>query len=163
MNFKRMFGITITVLAMTLMVACSGKSTTTGSKDFDFEYKGETVTIDSEAKKLLEAAGTPDDTKKTASCAYDGYDRTYVYKGVTITTYSKTKDGEEYINGITLTDPSVATKEDIKIGSSDKEVFKAYGDEKGKFGVYTYTKGKSKLVIELDDSNKVSSVQYMAK
>lgn len=32
-----------------------------------------------------------------------------------------------------------------------------------KFGVYTYTKGKCKLMIEMDSKNKVSRIIYLAK
>ena len=147
MKLKRLFSVILTVCLLSAsLIACGGKSSTSASKDFDFTYKGETITIHSEAKEILKVAGTPKATKKTASCAYDGYDRTY-----------------EYINGINLTTPNIATKEDIKIGSSQKQVLKAYGNEKGKFGVYTFTKGKSKLVIEIDDKDKVSSIKYMEK
>ncbi len=164
MKLKRLFSVILTVCLLSAsLIACGGKSSTSASKDFDFTYKGETITIHSEAKEILKVAGTPKATKKTASCAYDGYDRTYEYNDFTILTYSKSKDGEEYINGINLTTPNIATKEDIKIGSSQKQVLKAYGNEKGKFGVYTFTKGKSKLVIEIDDKDKVSSIKYMEK
>lgn len=161
---KRVIGLLmVMILTVSMLAACGGKTSTSGSKEYEFTYKDQTVTIHSEAKKFLEKAGTPKETKKTASCAYDGFDRTYVFDDFTVYTYSKTKAGEEYINSITLTSDKVETKEKLKIGGSDKDMEKAYGTSKGKFGVFTYTKGKTKMVIELDDSNKVISIQYMEK
>lgn len=151
----------IIILVVAMFAACGSKKVGSSSKDFEFTYKDETVTIDSEAAKLLEKAGKAVDTKKTESCAFQGYDRTYVYDDFTIKTYSKSKTGEEYVNSIDLKTDKVATKEDIKIGSTKKDLEKAYGTVKDKFGVYTYTKGKTKLVIEVDDSDKVISIQYM--
>ena len=162
-SMKRIMGLTIVSMLFVLLTACGSKSSGSASKDYEFTYQGQTITIHSEAKKFLEAAGTPKDTKKTASCAYDGYDRSYVYDGFTVNTYSKTKQGEEYINSIVLTGDQVATKEKIKLGSTEKDLQKAYGTSKGKFGVYTYTKGKSKLVIEVDDAKEVTTIQYLEK
>lgn len=133
------------------------------SKNFEFTYDKVTVTIDSVAADLIKAPGKANDYKRTKSCAYKGYDRTYVFDDFTLKTYSKSVKGKEYVSSILLTSGDVSTKEKIKVGSTKKEMIKAYGKGKGQFGVYTYTKGNTKLVIELDDSDKVLSIEYMAK
>lgn len=162
-KIRKVYGIGIVLIfVMTIFVACGTKKAS-ASKDFEFSYKGDTVTIDDDATKMLKDIGKAKETKKTESCAFQGYDRTYVYDDFTITTYSKTKSGSEFINSIELTKDSVATKENIKIGSSKKDMLDVYGTVKDKFGVYTYTKGKTKLVIEVDDSDKVISIKYMKK
>jgi len=151
------------LLIVILLIAFNSNNVNAASKTFDFTYKSVTVTINSEATKFLKKAGKAKSVKKTNSCAYKGYDRIYVYKDFTLKTYSKSKKGKEYVNSIALTTKNLSTKEKVKLGSTKKTMIKAYGNVKGRFGVYTYTKGKTKLVIELNDSDKVASIQYMAK
>lgn len=150
-------------MAVALCMTTFSTNAAAASKNFQFTYSNVTVSIDSTAKPLIEKAGKANKTTKTKSCAYKGYDRTYEYDDFTLKTYSKTKKGKEYVSSIILTSSGVTTKEKIKIGSTKKEMLKAYGNVKGQFGVYVFTKGSTKLVIELDDSDKVVSITYMAK
>lgn len=132
-------------------------------KGYGFTYNRVTVYMNSKASKFLEKAGTPKSKSESKSCAYDGMDRTYTYKDFIVKTYSKSKNGAEYINSIVLRTSKVSTKEGIKIGSSKNDVIDAYGRATARFGVYTYTKGKCKLMIEMDSKDKVSSITYLAK
>lgn len=163
-NLKKWFqkGISL-LMAVVVCTTLSSNYASAASKNFEFTYDKVTVSVDSAAAELIEKAGKANDTKKVKSCAYKGYDRTYEYDDFTLKTYSKTTRGKEYVSSIILTSGDVATKENIKIGSTEKEMLKAYGKAKGQFGVYTFTKGKTKLVIELDDSDKVAYISYMAK
>lgn len=132
-------------------------------KGYGFTYKRVTVYMNGSAEKLLNKAGRPKSKSESKSCAYDGMDRTYTYKDFVVKTYSKSAKGREYINSIVLLTSKVSTKEGIKIGSSKNDVIDAYGRARANFGVYTYTKGKCRLMIEMDSNDKVSSITYLAK
>lgn len=132
------------------------------SKGYVFRYKKVSVQMHGKASALLKKAGKPLASKKSKSCAYKGMDATYIYKDITVTTYSNSDGGIEYINSVTLRTDKVSTKEGIKIGSSYNDVIKKYGQGKENFGVYTYMKGKSKLQIEIVN-NVVKKITYVAK
>ncbi len=129
---------------------------------YKFKYKGVSITIGDKATRFIKKAGKPKSKTEKKSCAYGGKDRTYKYSYFTLTTYSKTDNGTEYVNSITLTSSKVSTREGIKIGSTEKQVKKKYRKAKENFGVYSVTKGKSKLLITVDDG-KVTKIQYVAK
>ena len=131
------------------------------SKGYQFKKNGVTISMHSKAEKFLEKAGKPLKKKVTKSCAYDGKDRTYQYKDFILYTYTNSDKGPEYVNGITFCTNKVATKEGIKIGSTEETMLGKYGDVKAKYGVYTYTKGKSKLQFEVTDG-KVTNIRYVA-
>lgn len=131
-------------------------------KGYIFKYKKVSASMHGKAAALMKKAGRPLSQKRSKSCAYDGLDSTYVYRDFILTTYSHSVKGEQYINSITLLTDKVATKEGIKIGSSYNAVVKKYGKAKGKLGLYTYTKGQSRLQIEVTD-DEVSSITYVAK
>lgn len=145
------------LLAQSIFVSAEAKTQT----GYQFTYKKVTVSMHDKAKKLIKKAGKPEKTKVKKSCAYKGKDRTYQYKSFILYTYSNSDKGEEYVNGVTFLDDSIATPEGIKIGSSLSEVTKAYGKGQEKFGVYTYEKGKSRLQIEVEN-DKVKNLRYVA-
>lgn len=153
-------GIVIFCLMFTMLAGTAG---TVGAapKGYGFTYKRTTVYMHDKAANILEKAGRPKSKSESKSCAYDGMDRTYTYKDFVIKTYSKSKKGKEYVNSIVLKTSKVSTKEGIKIGSSKNDMIDAYGRAKSNFGVYTYKKGKCKLMIEVED-NKVTGITYVA-
>lgn len=159
---KKLTKVLMSLLLVVSLIAGTSVVSVDAASGYSFKYGGVSVTIGSKATKFLKKAGKP--TKKTEkkSCAYAGKDRTYQYKNFTVTTYSKSNKGTEYINSITLTTSKVSTKEGIKIGSSESDVKKKYKKAKENFGVYTATKGKSKLLITVDDG-KVTAIKYVAK
>lgn len=158
---KRVVGKILAVcLTAVLLVGSVSETSMAAPKGYQFKYKGVTVSMHGKAKKLIKKAGKPVAKKVTKSCAYNGKDRTYKYKNFILYTYSKTNKGAEYVNGITFLNSKVATKEGIRIGSTYKAVTKKYGKVKGKFGIYTYKKGKSKLQIEVTN-NKVTNIRYI--
>lgn len=132
------------------------------SKGYSFKYNKVSITIGSKAATFIKKAGKPKKTVRKKSCAYDGEDVTYTYDDFILKTYSNKKGGTEYVNSITLTSSDVATQEKVKIGSSEKTVIKQYGKAKSKFGVYTYTKGKTKIVITVENK-KVTEIEYLGK
>lgn len=132
-------------------------------KGYGFTYKGATVYMNGNAKKLLKKAGRPKKKTESKSCAYEGKDRTYTFSNFIVKTYSNTDKGDEYVNSIVLLNSKVQTKEGIKIGSSKNDMIDAYGRGSSEFGVYTYSKGKCKLMLELDSKDCVSKITYLAK
>ncbi len=155
---KRLLGF---VVAIVLVCALS-VSAQAAPKGFVFKYKKVSASMHGKAAAFMKKAGKPVSQKRSKSCAYDGLDGTYVYKDFILTTYSHSMKGEQYINSITLRTGQVATKEGIRIGSSYNAVVKKYGKAKDNMGVYTYTKGKSRLQIEITNS-KVTNITYVAK
>ncbi len=149
------------ILAL-VVVMLGGVKTEAASKGYVFKYKGVSVTMKGNAAKLIKKAGKPLKKKESKSCAYKGMDRVYQYKNFILATYSKSKKGKQYVNGIKFRTKKVATKEGIRLGSSLNDVFAKYGQKKGKFGVYTYKKGKCKLQFEITDG-KVTTIQYVSR
>lgn len=150
------------MLIIAMLVTAFSNPAKAASKGFLFKYKGVSASMHGKASTLMKKAGKPISQKRSKSCAYNGLDSTYVYKDFVLTTYSNSVKGAQYINSISLRTNKVATKEGIKIGSSYNSVVKKYGKAKDNFGVYVYTKGNTKLQIEITD-NKVSKIMYMAK
>lgn len=145
-----------------VLLAGSGVQPAEAAAGYQFKYKGVTVTMHSAAKKFLKKAGKVQKKKVKKSCAYKGKDRTYQYKDFIFYTYSKSAKGAEYVMGITFRTNKVSTKEGVKIGSPESLVTKKYGNAKAKFGIYTYTRGKSKLQFEIANK-KVKNIRYVTK
>lgn len=159
---KRTTKLLLSMLLVCSMILSMCVVNVDAASGYKFKYKGISITIGDSATKFIKKAGKPKSKTEKKSCAYGGKDRTYKYSYFTLTTYSKTDNGTEYVNSIVLTSSKVSTKEGIKIGSTEKQVKKKYKSAKENFGVYTVTKGKSKLVITVDDG-KVTKIQYLAK
>lgn len=143
------------VIAVTDVQAASG---------YYFKYNDEKATPGSSAEKFLEAAGEPEKTSKTNSCATKGYDYKYEYKDFILKTYTndKKKNATQYVNSIVFTTNKVKTPEGVKIGSTEKTVKKKYKNAKEEFGVYTKKKGKTKIMITVDDG-KVTAIEIVLK
>lgn len=150
------------MLSVILLVSAINIPTEAAIKGYKFKYKGVTITMNSKAKKFIKKAGTPVSYRESKSCAYDGKDRVRQYKDFILYTYSNSDNGPEYVNGITFLTNKVKTKEGVKIGSKLKKVKKAYGKSKARYGIYTYTKGRTKLQIQVANG-KVSNIRYLLK
>lgn len=150
------------LLMAAVLVTMMGVPVKAASKGYVFRYKGVKVAMNGNASTLKAKAGKPISQRRSKSCAYNGLDSTYVYKDFIVTTYSKSVKGAEYINSITLRTAKVSTSEGIHIGSTYNDVVKKYGKGKQTLGVYVYTKGRSKLQIEVKN-NTVSKIMYLAK
>jgi len=156
---KKIAGMFVLLMILVCVAAVPVKA---APKGYIFKYKKVSASMHGKADALMKKAGKPVSQKRSKSCAYEGLDSTYVYKDFILTTYSHSVKGKQYINSITLRTDQVATKEGIKIGSSYNAMVKKYGKAKDNLGVYTYTKGKSKLQIEVTD-DEVSGITYVAK
>lgn len=161
---KRVLLMMMMVFFVWGMVQSGSAQANAASKGYKFTYAKETIMMGQTAAGFIKAAGAPD--KKTAkkSCAYDGKDITRKYEDFILYTYtnSNSSAAKEYISGITFLTENVSTAEGIMIGSSKDDVIKAYGKKAPKYGIYTYTKGHTKLQIEVSGS-KVTNIRYVLK
>lgn len=131
-------------------------------KGFIFTYQKVSVAMNGKAAALIKKAGKPVSKTESKSCAFKGMDRIYTYDDFNLTTYSNSQKGEEYVNGIEILTSKISTAEGITIGSTEAQMIKAYGKSTPEFGVYTYEKGPSKLILEIEEK-KVISIKYLVK
>ena len=162
---KRIFSAILACL-MLLFAGCQGNPTTGGdnsnsqsqASSYNFTYKGTKITLHAPAEPIIQALGDPVSYTESASCAFDGLDKSYYYGSFYLETYPK--DGKDYVYGWYFKDDSVATEKGISIGATKEAVTKAYGNE-GFNGsnAWVLKDGGGTLTIILD-KDAVSSIQY---
>ncbi len=173
---KKIFAL-ILVLSLVLgMTACGGNSAdnggsasgNTGTENSDvptvptdgfvFNYNGVEIALHANAAPIIEALGEAKSYTESASCAFEGLDKTYYYGSFYVDTYPVGE--EDFIFGVWFADDSVATEEGIYIGASKAEVESAYGaDSFNGSNAYIVTKGDCSLTVILEE-DVVTSVQY---
>lgn len=125
-----------------------------------FEHNGLAIYMNADAKPVLDALGEPMDYFESPSCAFQGMDRTYLYNGFELTTYSDEDDKNEYILEVRLMNDGVETKEGITIGNKLEEVISKYGDNYTKEGEkYIYADSNTTLTFEFEN-DEVTDVTY---
>lgn len=137
------------------------------STNYKFSYKGVDI--------ICNAAF--DDSKfdkneyeltQQASCAGQGLDYVYVFKGGSFQVVSHPMDdnsGEAKVMYVMLCDDTVATAEGVYIGNTADQVKAAYGEpdaEKSTEALLIYIKGSSFLQFEVDDKNVVVGITYFS-
>lgn len=162
MKYKRNGLKAAACLLFAVMLAAAVQTVQAAPRGYYFVYMGEKAVPGASADDFLEAAGEAQKTSRSASCAAKGYDFTYEYEDFILTTYtnSKKKNAKQYVSSIVLTSEAVETPEGIRIGSREKTVRKKYKNAEESFGVYTGTKGKTKIMITIDDK-KVSGIEIV--
>lgn len=155
---KRMYGV---LLALVLLLSCTGCAAPQPEAEdeiFSFCYQNIRITPGEEAAPILAALGEPKGYTESASCAFDGLDKTYDYGSFCLTTYPL--DGKDYVYLIWLVDDSVSTEDGIRLGDSQAEVEALCGGDCFQGGsAYIRTLGNSRCRILLTDG-QVSSIQY---
>lgn len=167
----------VVMICMFSLIACGGDDSGDGNKDgndgnaantpsgsssgYTFEYKGTSISVDSDIDAILEKIGEPSSKFEAPSCAGQGTDFIYTYSGFEIDT-SPSESITNAIAAIIIVSDEVETPEGITIGSTKEDVEAAYGtDYTESNGMMTYKKGNMKLNI-LIKNNVVDSVQYMS-
>ncbi len=118
-----------------------------------------TVIMGAEAAPILEKLGEPEKTFEQDSCAYQGKDIVYTYKGFELSTYPA--DGKDCVASVYVLDDTVATAEGIRIGSTADDVREAYKDNyTEEFGVYRMTDGRTELII-YTTNDIVDGIEYL--
>ena len=131
---------------------------TDANQEYSFTYKGTVITLHADFAPILAALGEPINYTESASCAFEGLDKTYYYGNLYIDTYP---DGDkDRVYDFWFADDSLVTAEGLYIGSSQADVEAIYGTA-GYNGVNAYimSKGTGTLTIILDDG-VVTSIQY---
>ena len=133
-------------------------SPTPNANGFVFVYKGQELRIHADFAPILAALGEPTTYTESASCAFDGLDKTYYYGNLYIDTYPV--GDKDYIYDFWFADDSISTAEGIYIGATKAQVEAAYGTEcfNGN-NAYIITKADESLTIILEDG-VVTSIQY---
>lgn len=129
------------------------------TSSYNFVSGTVTITMGAEAAPILNALGTPEKTFEQDSCAYQGKDKVYTYKGFEVSTYPV--GGKECISSVYLLDATAVTAEGIKIGSKEDDVKKAYKDKyKEEFGVYRMSDAKTQLNV-YTTKGVVDAIEYI--
>ena len=106
----------------------------------------------------FKALGEPMKYTESASCAFDGLDKSYYYGSFYLETYPQ--GDKDFVYGWWFADDSVSTPEGIYIGAAQADVEKAYGAENfNGTNAFSVKKGNGTLTIILD-KGLVTSIQY---
>lgn len=128
------------------------------TEGFTFSHNGTEITLHAPAAPILEALGEPKKYTESASCAFEGLDKTYYYGSFYLDTYPIGE--EDFVYGWWFADDSVSTEEGIYIGATQAQVEAAYGaDTFNGSNAYIVTKGDGMLTVILEEG-VVTSIQY---
>ena len=134
-------------------------TTPVGDPDaFYFTYEGTEIRLHADMAPILEALGEPKKYTESASCAFEGLDKTYTFDSFVIQTYPV--GDKNYVYCFWFLDNFAQTNEGIKIGDSQDAVESAYGAEAfNGNNAYELTKGDGVFTVIIKDG-VVSSIQY---
>ncbi len=138
----------------------TAKDTPKEPSGYAFKHNDVSVYMNTDVEPVIEALGEPLHYFEAESCAFKGLDKTYTYAGFEITTYPL--DEKDYISAINLMDDTVATPENVYLGSTVDEMIAAYGEDYTESsGSYTYAKDASKIqFIVMND--EIIAITYLA-
>ena len=126
--------------------------------NYSFTYKGVTITLDAPAEPIVEALGEPKNYSESASCAFQGLDKTYFYGSFYMDTYPM--EGKDFVYGWWFVDDSITTEEGIYIGATQAQAEAAYGAESfNGSNAYIVARGNGTLTVIIENG-VVSSIQY---
>lgn len=110
---------------------------------------GKTYPVRVDSKDVLAALGDDYKYAETISCVYEGYDKTFTYDGIVVSTVPV--DDADVIEMFSVTGGDYKTTRGVGIGATREEVVKAYGDNFFDDGWYvTYTEsGKPENISEM--------------
>lgn len=129
-----------------------------GEQIFSFTYKGVEIKLADPAEPIIEKLGEPTKYTESASCAFEGLDKSYYYGSFYLETYPQ--GDKDFVYGWWFADDTVTTPEGIYIGSSQTDVEKAYGAENfNGTNSFTVKKGNGTLTVILEEGS-VTSIQY---
>lgn len=124
----------ILVLLFTLLMVGANFAGATIKAKGSFSASDLKITINSksyglleDAKPLIKVLGKYE-LSETISCAYDGMDRLYRFKGVDISTLP-IKKGKDMIDEIIVTGKAYSTSKGIKVGDSKADIVGKYGND----------------------------------
>lgn len=137
------------------------------NSNFKFTYKGVDI-ICSAAFDETKFDSNEYEMTQQASCAGQGLDYVYVFKGGSFQVVSHPiddKSGECKVMYVMLCDDTVQTAEGVYIGNTVDQVKAVYGEpeaEKSTDAILIYTKGTSFIQFEVNENNVVTSIVYFS-
>jgi len=125
---------------------------------FAFEYRGTLIEMDRDMEELLPQLGEPLGIFEAPSCAFDGIDRIFGYRGIQIHTYP---DGDiDRIHTVSFMDDSVTTMSGIRLGDSIADALGAYGNNYTQdTGMFIFTIDRTTLSFFVED-DEISSIIF---
>ena len=115
-----------------------------------FEAAGVAIEMGAPVAPVIEALYEPLNYFEAPSCAFDGVDRIYYYRGFELYTYPV--DEVDFVSSVNLTDDSVTTPEGVYLGMTFDQMTGVYGENYSQsFGQYTYAQGDSCLSFLIED------------
>ncbi len=165
---KKIIALTTAVCLMFCFAACgsstSGETQGNGgaeivaNSNFSFTYKDVEIKLAAPAEPIIEKLGEPKKYTESASCAFDGLDKSYYYGSFYLETYPQ--GDKDFVYGWWFADDSVSTPEGIYIGAAKADVDAAYDAENfNGTNAYTVKDGNGTLTIILEN-DAVTSIQY---
>ncbi len=98
---------------------------------------GKAYPVRVDSAEVLSVLGDGYTYGETVSCVYDGYDKTFAYDGITVSTVPD--GGSDIIEMFTITGAAYTTTRGITVGATRDEVIAAYGENYFDDGYLTYT------------------------
>lgn len=133
---------------------------TANYKGYAFIYQDVVIEMDADAAPIIEQLGEPDSYFEAPSCAFEGIDKMYTYRGFELDTYPT--DDKDYISAVIFKDDTLVTPEGIGIGDSVSRLEEVYGTQwHDEDGMMVYEKDGMKLCFIIGDDS-VISVEYQS-
>lgn len=146
--------------ACLLLTGCGASEKSGAAPSMGFTVEGTRIVMNALAQPVLDALGGPLQHSETASCAFDGVEKTNYYGSFFLTTYPS-KEGDR-IHSVWFVDDTVATEEGIHIGSTRDEVEMIFGNDSfSSPDCCVAADGNTTLTITLTDG-VVTAVLYEA-
>ncbi len=127
-------------------------------KTYTFTSGTTKIAINADAAPILASLGQWRDYAESASCAFEGLDKIYIYPGFELQTYPMGEKDLVYM--IILQDDTVATEKGIRIGATKDAVIAAYGTPDGESATALTYNGKGMYLQFILREGTVTSIQY---
>ena len=167
-NHVRLIALAAAMLiACAFIAGCSGKKTDNDaqaiapgsafkdSRDMAVVVNGVTYPVRVDSANVLSALGNDYDYFETVSCVYKGYDKSFEYDDIKVSTVPV--DDVDIIEMFTITGGDHSTPRGIKVGASRRDVLTAYGEN------YTSDDGFYITYTENGDPDDYSAMRIMFK
>lgn len=153
---RRIFVFLLTMAVLLSFPGCAARED--GAEEgFCLTCQGVPITPGAEAAPILEALGAPKGYTESASCAFEGLDKTYDYGSFCLTTC--TVEGKDYICTLWLVDTLISTPEGLHIGTTWAEAEQILGSDAFQGSSCRQTRGNTRRVLLLGEDG-VYSIRY---
>ncbi len=174
---KKLFILLLALALLLSLAACSPNPNPTGStppqstqnptgsqspadpgSSFVFTYNSTEIRLHADMAPILAALGQPISYTESASCAFDGKDKTYNYSSFCLTTYPQGE--KDLVFSFWFVDDSVTTSEGLYIGAPQAMAETACGaDSYNGINAYVKKLGDTRMTVIITDG-LISSIQY---